>query len=86
MTVRTHRELHNEEPPVGYEADMGCMPPRHHSPGRWTVRRNFGSWTLLFHSFVGAEYVVQEFPATEAGERAARTMGLNLVDIAWGRR
>ena len=86
MTVRTHRELHNEEPHIGYEADMGCTPPGHRSPGRWTVRRDVGSWTLVFHSFLGAEYIVQEFPATEEGERATRTMGLNLVDIARGRR
>lgn len=86
MIVRTHRELHKEEPPIGYEADMGCTPPGHRSPGRWMIRRDEGSWTLLFHSLQGAEYVVQEFAPTEAGERAARCMGLNLVDIASGRR
>jgi hypothetical protein len=65
---------------------MGCTPPWHRFSGRWTVRREADTWRLLLRSFRGAEYIVQEFPATEGGERAARTMGLNLVDIVWGRR
>jgi len=85
MEEKTHRELHSKEPAVGYEADMGLTPAGDKSPGRWTVRRDPEAWVVLFHSFNGPEYVIQPFSPTEDGERAAKTMALKLVDIAWGR-
>jgi len=83
--VKTSKELGFAEPQVGYEADMGNTPPGDSAPGRWTVRRDQDNWVVLFHSFRGTEYVIQTFPSTEDGERAAKTMALKLVDIAWGR-
>ena len=85
MSVRTHGELHGREAEIGHEADLGYTPPGHPSPGRWTVRRDPDGWMLLFHSFRGVEYVISRFSPTEEGERAARAMGLKLVDVAWGR-
>ena len=101
MEVKTHQELHGQEAPVGYEADMGLTPPGDKAPGRWTVRRDAEHWVVLFHSFLdapqmgfdrngfspgpGPDYIIATFLPTEEGERAAKTMALKLVDIAWGR-
>ncbi len=82
--VKTSEELGFGEPEPGYEADMGNTPPGDKSPGRWTVRRDPDAWVVLFHSFNGPEYVIQTFSPTAEGERAAKTMALRLVDIAWG--
>ena len=86
MVLRRHRELYDGEADIGYEVDIGGTPPGHPSPGRWKVRRDTGGWRVLFRSLEGAEYVIHVFSPTEEGEQAARSMGLCLVDIAWGRR
>jgi hypothetical protein len=83
--IKTHRELHGLDPEVGYEWDAGNTPPGDSAPGRWTVRREDGQWVVLFHSFKGPEYVITTFAPTEDGERAAKTMALKSVEIAWGR-
>jgi hypothetical protein len=92
MEVKTRREVFGVDPEIGYEWDAGNTPPGDKSPGRWTVKRNEDSWIVLFHSFtykppkyVGPDYIIATFPPTEDGERAAKTMALKLVDIAWGR-
>lgn len=85
--IKSHRELHGKDPEPGYEWDAGITPPGDGSPGRWTVKRTLENWVVVFHSFLsaGAEYAIQTFPPTEAGERAAKGMALKLVDIARGR-
>lgn len=85
--IKTHRELHGKDPEIGYEWDAGNTPPGDKSPGRWTVKRTAENWMVLFRSFLSAEaeYVIQTFPPTESGERAAKGMALKLVGIAWGR-
>lgn len=83
--IKTSQELGFEEPKVGYEWDAGNTPPGYKSPGRWTVRRDPDNWVVLFHSFSGAEYVIQTFSPTEDGERACKTIALMLLEIAWGR-
>lgn len=83
--MKTLRELGFGEPKPGYEWDAGNTPPGDKSPGQWTARRDPENWVVLFHSFNGPEYIIQTFSPTEDGERAAKTMALKLVDIAWGR-
>ena len=99
--VKTSQELGFGEPKVGYEWNAGNTPPGDKSPGRWTVRRDPDHWVVLFHSFVdepqtgferkgfshgtGPDYIIVTFLPTEDGERAAKTMALKLVDVAWGR-
>jgi hypothetical protein len=101
VEVKTHRELHGKDPAVGYEWDAGNTPPEDPAPGRWTVRRDPDHWVALFHSFIdapqrgfekkgfargtGPDYIIATFLPTEQGERAAKTMALKLVDMAWGR-
>jgi hypothetical protein len=85
VEAKTAEELGQGEPQVGYEWDAGLTPPGDSAPGRWTVKRDTDHWVVLFHSFKGAEYVIQTFSPTEDGERAAKGMALKLVDIAWGR-
>ena len=84
--VKTARELGLEEPKVGYEWGAGDTPPGDSAPGQWTVKRDKNRWAILFHASSGATYVIHTFPPTEEGERAAKTMALRLVDVAWGRR
>ena len=90
--VKTSVELGFGEPKVGYEWDAGSTPPGDKSQGRWTVRRTPDNWLVIFHSFqdssqgVGPDYITATFSPTEDGERAAKTMALKLVDIAWGRQ
>jgi hypothetical protein len=83
--VKIARELGLGEPTIGYEWEAGGTPPGDSAPGRWTAKKRARDWAVLFHSDRGAEYVIYTFPLTEEGERAARTMALKLVDIAWGR-
>jgi hypothetical protein len=83
--VKTTREMGLNEPQPGYEWDAGRTPPRDAAPGWWTVVKRARDWAVLFHSDEGAQYIIQTFAQTEEGERAAKTMALKLVDIAWGR-
>ena len=83
--VKTARELGLGEPQRGYEWEAGGTPPEDSAPGRWTVKKRARDWAVLFYSDKGAQYVIHTFSPTEEGERAARTMALTLVDIAWGR-
>jgi len=83
--VKTAQELGLGEPTIGYEWEAGGTPPGDSAPGRWTATKRKRDWAVLFHSEKGAEYVIYTFPITEEGERAAKTMALKLVDIAWGR-
>jgi len=85
VEVKTHRELHGKDPAVGYEWDAGNTSPGDKEPGRWTARRDSDNWVLLFHPVDGNEHVIRNFEPTEQGERAAKTMALKLVDVAWGR-
>ena len=84
--VKTARELGFNEPQVGYEWNAGDTPPGDSVPGQWTTRRDKNKWVVLFHASEGATYVIHTFPPTEEGERAAKTMAIRLVDVAWGRR
>ena len=83
--VKTARELGLGEPTIGYEWEAGGTPRGDSAPGRWTATKRARNWVVLFHSEKGAEYVIYTFPLTEEGERAAKTMAIKLVDIAWGR-
>jgi hypothetical protein len=83
--VKTARELGLGEPKLGYEWEAGGTPLGDSVPGRWTVKKRARDWAILFHSDKGATYIIHTFPLTEEGERAAKTMALKLVDIAWGR-
>jgi hypothetical protein len=83
--VKTARELGLDEPKRGYEWEAGGTPPGDSAPGRWAATKRVRDWAVVFHSDRGATYVIYTFPLTEEGERAARTMALKLVDIAWGR-
>jgi hypothetical protein len=84
--VKTARELGLDEPGVGYEWNAGDTPPGDSAPGQWTAKRDKNKWVVLFHASKGAIYVIHTFPPTEEGERAAKTMAIRLVDVAWGRR
>ena len=84
--VKTARELGFGKPKVGYEWDAGSTPLEDSLPGRWVVTRKRDKWVVLFHASEGAQYVIHTFPADEAGERAAKTMALKLVEFAWGRQ
>jgi hypothetical protein len=83
--VKTSRELGLGEPELNYEWEAGGTPVGDAAPGRWTVIKRAQDWAVLFHSNEGAQYIIQTFNPTEEGERAAKTMALKLVDIAWGR-
>jgi len=83
--VKTARELGLGEPKRGYEWEAGGTPPGDSVPGRWTATKRARDWAVLFHSDKGAEYIIHTFPLTEEGERAAKTMAMKLVDIAWGK-
>ena len=83
--VKTARELGLGEPKRGYEWEAGGTPPGDSVPGQWTVAKRARDWVVLFHSDKGATYIIHTFSPTEEGERAARTMALKLVDVAWGR-
>jgi hypothetical protein len=83
--VKTARELGLGEPKRGYEWEGGGTPPGDSAPGRWTATKRARDWAVLFHSDKGAQYLIHTFPLTEEGERAAKTMALKLVDIAWGK-
>jgi hypothetical protein len=83
--IKTARELGLSEPEPGYEWEAGGAPPGDTVPGRWMVKKRARDWVVLFHSDKGTQYVIHTFTLTEEGERAAKTMALKLVDIAWGR-
>ena len=92
--IKTSQELGLGEPKPGYEWHAGLTPPWSKFPGRWAVRRDAKAWLVLFHSFNfdslrrpfnGPEYVIQTFPPTDEGERAAKKMACMLVDMAWKR-
>jgi hypothetical protein len=83
--VKTARELGLGEPKRGYEWEAGETPPGDSAPGRWIVKKRARDWAVLFHSDKGVTYIIHTFSPTEEGERAARSMALKLVDIAWGR-
>ena len=83
--VKTARELGLGEPTIGYEWEAGGTPPGDSAPGRWKATKRARDWAVLFYSDRGAEYIIYTFPLTEEGERAAKTMALKLVNIAWGR-
>ncbi len=70
---------------LGLEWEVGGTPPGDSAPGRWAVTRRVRDWAVVFRSAKGAEYVINTFPLTEAGERAAKTMAAKLVDVAWGK-
>ena len=83
--VKTARELGLGEPKRGYEWEAGGTPPGDSVPGRWAVTKRPRDWAVLFYSDKEATYTIHTFPLTEEGERAAKTMALKLVDIAWGK-
>ena len=82
--VKTARELGHGKPEPGYEWEAGVTPPGDSAPGRWTAIKRARDWAVIFRSDKGAEYLIHTFPLSEVGERAAKTMAMKLVDIAWG--
>ncbi len=83
--LRTPQELGLGKTGHGYEWEAGETPPGDSAPGRWVAIKRAQDWAVVFHSAKGAEYVIHTFSLNEAGERAAKTMALKLVDIAWGK-
>jgi hypothetical protein len=83
--VKTAQELGQGKPEYGYEWEAGTTPPGDSAPGRWAAIKRSRDWAVLFRSEKGAEYVIHTFPLSEVGERAAKTMAMKLVDIAWGK-
>jgi len=83
--VKTAQELGLGKPRLGYEWEAGGTPPGDSAPGQWAAIKRTRDWGVIFRSTKGAEYVIHTFPQTEAGERAAKTMAMKLVDIAWGK-
>jgi len=70
---------------LGLEWEAGGTPPGDSAPGQWAVAKRVRDWAVLFRSAKGVEYVINTFPLSEAGERAAKTMAAKLVDVAWGK-
>jgi hypothetical protein len=70
---------------LGLEWEAGGTPPGDSAPGLWAVVRRVRDWAVLFRSDKGVEYVINTFPLSETGERAAKTMAAKLVDVAWGK-
>jgi len=83
--AKTAQELGLGKPGPGYEWEAGGTPPGDSAPGRWASIKRTRDWAVIFRSDKGAEYLIHTFPLSEAGERAAKTMAMKLVDIAWGR-
>lgn len=83
--AKTAQELGLGEPKPGYEWEAGATPPGDSAPGRWTTIKRAQDWAVIFRSDKGAEYIIHAFPLSDAGERAAKTMAMKLVDIAWGK-
>jgi hypothetical protein len=69
----------------GYEWEAGKTPPGDSAPGRWAAVKRAQDWAVVFRSDKGNEYLIHTFPLNESGERAAKTMALKLVEIAWGK-
>jgi len=74
-----------QEPGLDYEWEAGETPPGDSAPGRWAAIKRGQDWAVVFRSAKGAEYIIHTFPPSQAGERAAKNMALNLVEIAWGK-
>lgn len=83
--VKTEQGPGLGKPKLGLEWEAGGTPPGDSAPGQWAVARRARDWAVLFRSAKGAEYVINTFPLSEAGERAAKTMAAKLVDVAWGK-
>jgi len=83
--VKTAQELGLGKPGHGYEWVAGETPPGDSAPGRWAAIKRARDWAVIFRSAKGNEYIIHTFPLSEAGERAAKTMAIKLVDIAWGK-
>lgn len=83
--AKTAQELGLGKPEPGYEWEAGVTPPGDSAPGRWTAIKRPRDWAVIFRSDKGAEYLIHTFPLSEVGERAAKTMAMKLVDIAWGK-
>ena len=83
--VRTEQGPGLDKPKLRYDWEAGGTPPGDSAPGRWAVVRRARDWAVLFRSVKGVEYVINTFPLSEAGERAAKTMAAKLVDVAWGK-
>ena len=83
--VKTEQGPGLGKPKLGLEWEAGGTPPGDSAPGQWAVARRARDWAVLFRSAKGAEYVINTFPLTEAGERAAKIMAAKLVDVAWGK-
>jgi hypothetical protein len=83
--VRTAQELGLGKPGYGYEWEAGETPPGDSAPGRWAAIKRARNWAVVFRSAKGTEYLIHTFPLNESGERAAKTMAIKLVDIAWGK-
>ncbi len=78
------KDLDLGEHEAGYQWVAGQTPPEDSAPGKWVVKKNLLAWAVLFLSSNGPEYVIQTFPLTEGGEKAAKVMALKLVHISWG--
>jgi hypothetical protein len=83
--LRAAQELGLGKPGHGHEWEAGETPPGDSAPGRWAAVKRAQNWVVIFRSAKGAEYVIHTFPLSEAGEKAARTMAMKLVEIAWGK-
>jgi hypothetical protein len=83
--LRTEQELGLAKPRRGYEWEAGETPPGDSAPGRWVAIKRARDWAVIFRSTKGNEYVIHTFTLSEAGEKAAKTMAIKLVEIAWGK-
>jgi hypothetical protein len=83
--LRTEHELGLGKPGRGYEWEAGETPPGDSAPGRWATVKRAQDWAVVFRSDKGNEYLIHTFPLNESGERAAKTMAMKLVEVAWGK-
>jgi hypothetical protein len=83
--AKTAQELGLGKTRRGYEWDAGGTPPGDSAPGRWVVTKRDQDWAVVFRSAKGNQYLIHAFSPNEDGERAAKTMAMKLVDIAWGK-
>lgn len=83
--VKTAQELGLVKSGHTYEWEAGETPPGDSAPGRWAAIKRAQDWAVIFRSAKGTDYLIHTFPLSVAGERAAKTMAIKLVNIAWGR-
>lgn len=85
--VRTAHDLGHPTPKPGYEWLAGHTKPTHcpiPGDGRWTVRRTFDQWQVIFHTVATcSESILRAYPPNDQGERDAKRYALALVAAHW---